>query len=303
MMGNVKLGRSIHGYAVKGGFGKEMKFGNTLYDIYSKYGDMDAAMQVFENMDERSVVSWTWMIARYARKGQSDEAIGLFLDMKKERVKPDIFTGPANKGYAVGALGHKLIEKRTHHIGLYPIVITTVSVKLYNSIIWSITFSSLIINDEKIFVLRKLKTDDSAMEYPVLRYRLELEISDDTAEAVVVMFDVTTTSLLKCSASAMVASQAQNCYKRCSGGGSNSGMVAAKADSKAPELKRLNKSPLLSTPLKPREEKKHMRDELEDSDVKRSFVADCQPKRDEKKKGYVRGLGVSSLSLAGRGQQ
>ncbi|GKC72346.1 nucleic acid-binding, OB-fold protein, partial [Tanacetum coccineum] len=49
---------------------------------------------------------------------------------------------------------------------------------------------------------------DSAVNYPVLRYRLELEISDDTAEIVVVMFDETTTSLLKCSASAMVASQA-----------------------------------------------------------------------------------------------
>nr|GEZ94839.1 pentatricopeptide repeat-containing protein DOT4, chloroplastic [Tanacetum cinerariifolium]GEZ97120.1 pentatricopeptide repeat-containing protein DOT4, chloroplastic [Tanacetum cinerariifolium]GFA03985.1 pentatricopeptide repeat-containing protein DOT4, chloroplastic [Tanacetum cinerariifolium] len=65
MMGNVKLGRSVHGYAVKGGFGKEMKFGNTLRDIYSKCGDMDAAMQVFENMNERSVVSWTSMIAGY----------------------------------------------------------------------------------------------------------------------------------------------------------------------------------------------------------------------------------------------
>nr|GEY43360.1 pentatricopeptide repeat-containing protein DOT4, chloroplastic [Tanacetum cinerariifolium] len=92
MMGNVKLGRSVHGYAMKGGFGKEMKFGNTLCDIYSKYGDTDAAMQVFENMDERIVVSWTSMIDGYARKGQSDEAIGLFLDMKKERVKPDTFT-------------------------------------------------------------------------------------------------------------------------------------------------------------------------------------------------------------------
>ncbi|GJY43703.1 pentatricopeptide repeat-containing protein DOT4, chloroplastic [Tanacetum coccineum] len=91
-MCDVKLGRSVHGYAVKGGFGKEMKFGNTLCDMYSKCGDMDAAMQVFENMDERSVVSWTSMIAGYARKGQSDEAIGLFLDMKKERVKPDTFT-------------------------------------------------------------------------------------------------------------------------------------------------------------------------------------------------------------------
>nr|GEU46880.1 nucleic acid-binding, OB-fold protein [Tanacetum cinerariifolium] len=49
---------------------------------------------------------------------------------------------------------------------------------------------------------------DSTMEYPVLRYRLELEISDDTAEEVVIMFDETATSLLKCYDSAMVASQA-----------------------------------------------------------------------------------------------
>ncbi|GKE61704.1 ATP-dependent DNA helicase PIF1-like protein, partial [Tanacetum coccineum] len=42
-----------------------------------------------------------------------------------------------------------------------------------------------------------------AVEYPILRYRLELEISDYTTEVVVVLFDETARSLLKCSASAM----------------------------------------------------------------------------------------------------
>nr|GEW72956.1 hypothetical protein [Tanacetum cinerariifolium] len=50
-----------------------------------------------------------------------------------------------------------LIEKRTRHMGLYPIVITTV---LY----LSITSSTLIIDDEKIHVLKQLKTDDSGVE-------------------------------------------------------------------------------------------------------------------------------------------
>ncbi|GKF67680.1 hypothetical protein Tco_0197359, partial [Tanacetum coccineum] len=63
--------------------------------------------------------------------------------------------------------------------------------------------------------------------------------------------------------------------------GSNSDMVAAKADSKAPKLKRLNKIPLLSTPSKPTEEKKHRREKLEDSDAEESFVADSQPKGDD----------------------
>ncbi|GJR09502.1 ATP-dependent DNA helicase PIF1 [Tanacetum coccineum] len=282
-----------------------------------------------------------------------------------------------------GALGHKLIEKRTRHIGLYPIVITAVSVKLYNNRLYlSSTSSSLIIDDEKIPVLRRLKHDDSSgleltkevlpgdntlpkprtlenllmwarnrkydsatfhcdvkidkirtkngwnfpscggekLDYPVLRYRLELEISDHTAEVVVVLFDETATSLLKCSASAMVASQAQDedentglpaalanivgtsqtlelkshtyyehqnyesftCWRIVTAdvveGGSNSDMVAAKADSKAPGVGSLNKSPLLSTPSKPTEEKKHRREKLEDSDADESFVADSQPK-------------------------
>ncbi|KAJ0836711.1 putative tetratricopeptide-like helical domain superfamily, DYW domain-containing protein [Helianthus annuus] len=91
-MGVVKWGRMVHAYAVKGGFDTKMKFSNTLLDMYSKCGDMDSARKVFKDMNERSVVSWTSMIAGYARDGKSDDAISLFLEMKKEGVKPDTFT-------------------------------------------------------------------------------------------------------------------------------------------------------------------------------------------------------------------
>ncbi|GKE51982.1 nucleic acid-binding, OB-fold protein, partial [Tanacetum coccineum] len=50
---------------------------------------------------------------------------------------------------------------------------------------------------------------NSSLDYPVIRYRLELEIYDTTAEAVVVMFDETTKSLVKCSASSIVGSEDQ----------------------------------------------------------------------------------------------
>ncbi|GKE07851.1 replication protein A 70 kDa DNA-binding subunit C-like protein [Tanacetum coccineum] len=45
---------------------------------------------------------------------------------------------------------------------------------------------------------------NSLIDYPIIRYRLELEISDETAEVVVVMFDETTRVLLKCSASSIL---------------------------------------------------------------------------------------------------
>ncbi|KAL7603994.1 hypothetical protein Lser_V15G16318 [Lactuca serriola] len=92
-MGVLTLGQTIHAFAVKSEFNKETKFNNTLLDMYSKCGDMDAALQVFKNMDERSsVVSWTSLIAGYTRKGESHKAIELFLNMKKKGVKPDSFT-------------------------------------------------------------------------------------------------------------------------------------------------------------------------------------------------------------------
>ncbi|GJU26761.1 reverse transcriptase domain-containing protein, partial [Tanacetum coccineum] len=166
-----------------------------------------------------------------------------------------------------GGLGDTLIEKRTHHVRLYLIVITVMSVKLYNNRLYlSSTSSTLIVDDANIPLLMRLKTDDSGValtkeillmdnttpkvgtlenllmwarnqkydvtidkvrtkkgwnypscggdkckkgnldrkygrfccdscnslvDYPVIRYRLELEISDETVEAVVVMFDET----------------------------------------------------------------------------------------------------------------
>ncbi|GJV47092.1 RNA-directed DNA polymerase, eukaryota [Tanacetum coccineum] len=46
---------------------------------------------------------------------------------------------------------------------------------------------------------------DKAVEYPVLRFRLELDVSDKTASTVVVMFDEPATELLKCSTDSLAA--------------------------------------------------------------------------------------------------
>nr|GEV52693.1 hypothetical protein [Tanacetum cinerariifolium] len=62
-------------------------------------------------------------------------------------------------------LGDMLIQKRTRRVGLYPVIITVVLVKLYNNRLYlSSTSSTLIIDDEKIPVLKQMKTDDSGVE-------------------------------------------------------------------------------------------------------------------------------------------
>ncbi|GAA0153557.1 hypothetical protein LIER_37697 [Lithospermum erythrorhizon] len=84
--------KAIHCYAAKAGFGEVMKFENTLLDVYSKCGDLDSAIRVFENMSKRSIVSWTSMLSGYARVGKSDKAIQMFHEMVSEGMKPDAFT-------------------------------------------------------------------------------------------------------------------------------------------------------------------------------------------------------------------
>ncbi|GJR91634.1 reverse transcriptase domain-containing protein [Tanacetum coccineum] len=91
----------------------------------------------------------------------------------------------------------------------------------------SSTSSTLIIDDEKIPLLMWLKTNDSGVELTkeillednttpkagtlenLLMYRLKLEISDETTEVVVVMFDETMRVLLKCSANSILDCKGQ----------------------------------------------------------------------------------------------
>nr|GEX85040.1 hypothetical protein [Tanacetum cinerariifolium] len=77
---------------------------------------------------------------------------------------------PLGRGHAVrvtlwGGLEEKLIEKRTRPVGLYPIILTSLSVKLYNNRIYlSSSSSTLIMDDDSIPILKQLKIDESGME-------------------------------------------------------------------------------------------------------------------------------------------
>uniref|UniRef100_A0A2N9IUF5 DYW domain-containing protein n=1 Tax=Fagus sylvatica TaxID=28930 RepID=A0A2N9IUF5_FAGSY len=91
-IGTLLFGRALHAYAIKACFDGEGMFNNTLLDMYSKCGDLDAAIRVFEKMGKRSVVSWTSMIAGFVREGSSDGAMRLFSEMERKGVSPDLFT-------------------------------------------------------------------------------------------------------------------------------------------------------------------------------------------------------------------
>lgn len=91
-MGSLLLGKGLHSYSIKAAtLDREVMFNNTLLDMYSKCGDLNSAIRVFERMDEKTVVSWTSMITGYVREGLSDGAIKLFDEMKSRGILPDVY--------------------------------------------------------------------------------------------------------------------------------------------------------------------------------------------------------------------
>ncbi|CAL0301307.1 unnamed protein product [Lupinus luteus] len=92
-IGSLSLGRAFHAQGVKACFSREVMFNNTLLDMYSKCGNLDGAIQVFEKMGQKTVVSWTSTIAAYVREGRYDDAIRLFYEMESIGIiRPDIYT-------------------------------------------------------------------------------------------------------------------------------------------------------------------------------------------------------------------
>ncbi|KAK7302967.1 hypothetical protein RJT34_13864 [Clitoria ternatea] len=90
-IGSLSLGRALHGHGVKASLGRDVMLNNTLLDMYSKCGNLDSAIQVFEKMGQTTVVSWTSVIAAYIREGLYDDAIRLFYEMGSKGINADVY--------------------------------------------------------------------------------------------------------------------------------------------------------------------------------------------------------------------
>lgn len=60
-----------------------------MIDLYTKVGELAAARQLFDEMPERNVISWSIMIDGYASHGNPKEALDLFRQMLCQGIIPD----------------------------------------------------------------------------------------------------------------------------------------------------------------------------------------------------------------------
>ncbi|KAJ8620144.1 hypothetical protein MRB53_028673 [Persea americana] len=88
-LGALELGKRVHEYSNQCGYQKHVRICNTLIDMYIKCGCLEVAQKVFNEMEKRTVVSWSAMIGGLAMHGKGEEALALFSEMTRVGPKPN----------------------------------------------------------------------------------------------------------------------------------------------------------------------------------------------------------------------
>ncbi|XP_020517578.1 pentatricopeptide repeat-containing protein At1g09220, mitochondrial-like [Amborella trichopoda] len=88
-LGAPHIGDSIHAFARKRGFHSFVPVNNALIDMYAKWGSIANMRKVFDEIQEKSLVSWTCMISAYAMHGHAKKVIQLFREMEGMRMRPN----------------------------------------------------------------------------------------------------------------------------------------------------------------------------------------------------------------------
>ncbi|KAK9273338.1 hypothetical protein L1049_018147 [Liquidambar formosana] len=91
-VGDLERGKSLHFHSEGVNLDKNLSVGNAILDMYCKCGDLESALEVFNRMPERDVLSWTSMLSGLANSGHFQESLVLFRKMQFEKIQPDEVT-------------------------------------------------------------------------------------------------------------------------------------------------------------------------------------------------------------------
>lgn len=91
-IGGLALGRRAHVYMMKVGLSENLHAANALLDLYAKCGNIREAQKVFDEMEEKTIVSWTCLIGGLAVNGFGKEALELFKELERQGLVPSEIT-------------------------------------------------------------------------------------------------------------------------------------------------------------------------------------------------------------------
>lgn len=86
-------GKQVHNHVLRFEVPSYIVLQNSLIDMYSKCGNLNYSRRVFDNMSERTVISWNAMLVGYSKHGMGKEVVELFQKMREQNeIKPDSVT-------------------------------------------------------------------------------------------------------------------------------------------------------------------------------------------------------------------
>lgn len=91
-LGALDEGTWIHTYINKNRINVDSILGCVLIDMYAKCGNIEEALNVFKNLNNKDVSSFTALITGYAIHGQGKEALHWFRQMQRHGIEPNHVT-------------------------------------------------------------------------------------------------------------------------------------------------------------------------------------------------------------------
>eukprot|EP00250_Pteridium_aquilinum_P021459 c25130_g3_i1 orf=649-3297(-) len=88
----LEQGKRIHDSIVSRRLHADQMVGSALIHMYGKCGSVENAREVFDNIHEQNVHTWTAMVTVYSQHGFAKKALTLFSQMLQEQVKPNEIT-------------------------------------------------------------------------------------------------------------------------------------------------------------------------------------------------------------------
>ncbi|XVF31453.1 hypothetical protein REPUB_Repub16aG0147200 [Reevesia pubescens] len=89
-LGAIDVGRWIHSYTESSRlYENVVSVGNALVDFYSKCGNLETSLQIFNDMRSKNVVSWNAMISGLAYNGRGELGVELFEEMMNKGERPN----------------------------------------------------------------------------------------------------------------------------------------------------------------------------------------------------------------------
>nr|DAD46420.1 TPA_asm: hypothetical protein HUJ06_016357 [Nelumbo nucifera] len=98
--------KQVHCVALRNGLVSFLSVRNALVTSYTKSGNSNDALGMFESSTDRNTITWSAMITGYAQTGNSEDALCLFSKMQSFGIRPSKFTfvGVLNACSDIGAV-------------------------------------------------------------------------------------------------------------------------------------------------------------------------------------------------------